>query len=728
MENKNIEKNINDKQVQYLSWLFSVVPKKIKTEVWERYIYDLPTQYFIFWSHWLPIYWEFKYKMLVNKIIKEQRKDNININNIDDNTIDNFRNYFYKNPEFKEDLNNIVDEWDEVKIFNEFMKYTIEFKILKDEDLNPIREIRAFLFKNNVLQDNTWDLYYDLYNFLDFSRFERYLPEQEYKSVLLEMIEDIQLWNIRNPLDFRKFSDWDDFTDEYLEKIEKLVLMNYTLDPLTHKLKEKTCDYIKKFSFTWLRKILWFKPKWWQRQALVMESRENLAANSRRSWKSYLAIYIAIRQIMLPQQMILYVLPNKEWFSEQPFAYIEQFFDNISASLEWTDLEIEWKLPNFQFNNKTFKVTNKEMKSKIIFISSVGGTKWGRSFSSNLIIFDEAWYTDDPDIYDTSMASTTDKRWRMWAISTINKDTPINWFFYKKIDLEWEMDSQVLVVDIWWNDFIPHEEKLRLQNQNKHNKKIWLSEYMAIFVWQWSSFDMTWFFRIDFDYDVYKFWDFSFRFTRKLDKYKKFLINRDPWRDIDPWWVTVIWIKWPQEADIICSWYMKIPNYIVQANAIIEIYEFLKKMKPSDIVLDLWKAGIWMYDYMKAKWYYPYWVTSTWGNTINDAGMRKYNISNTILEGNLKNIMNTWILKWFSWLEWIMNEYETFEASKTRSWTNHHHDILSSLMIWVTIWLEKWFMSFRKQQAEAETEQEYIERLFRKDNNNMQKWVWQFLY
>jgi hypothetical protein len=71
----------------------------------------------------------------------------------------------------------------------------------------------------------------------------------------------------------------------------------------------------------------------------------------------------------------------------------------------------------------------------------------------------------------------------MFAISTINKDTPINRFFYKKIDLEGELDALVMVVDIYNNEFVPDEEKRKLEEKHKiRNPKIWLAEYMAIFV------------------------------------------------------------------------------------------------------------------------------------------------------------------------------------------------------------------------------------------------------
>jgi phage terminase large subunit-like protein len=83
--------------------------------------------------------------------------------------------------------------------------------------------------------------------------------------------------------------------------------------------------------------------------------------------------------------MILYMLPVKEDYSEQPFFYIEQMMENIK--------KMGGELTGFQFNAKQFRVVNKNFKSKIIFISAQGSSK-GKSFSANLVIMDEAPYMD----------------------------------------------------------------------------------------------------------------------------------------------------------------------------------------------------------------------------------------------------------------------------------------------------------------------------------------------
>lgn len=700
----DLEKDITEEQVKFLSKLFSQTPKKIWTWSWERIIYDIATQYFVFGSTNISIYWSFDFKPLINTIVKEARWDFLDITEIWDQQIDEFRKYFYRHPVFLEALFSIVAEWWEFRMFNNFLKYTIEFKILQDIDLNPIREIRTFLYKQSSATDYTGDLFSDLWNFLKFDRFLRewWVAKDELDDLIRNMCVDIKSWNMISPLEYKSYKDRNQFPDTYLNAIEKIVLKTYTYDPLTHLQKTETCRAIDKLNLKKLKDNIWFNPRWWQRRSLVFESRENLAANCRRTGKSLLATYIAIRQIMLPQQLVLYILPNKEWFSEQPFFYIEKFFDNLKNKND-----VEGNIPWLQFNNKTFKVVNKDLKSKILFISAQGGTKGGRSFSSNLIIMDEAGYNEDPDMYDVSYSSTTDTRWRMRAISTINKDIPINRFFYKKIDLDGELDSTVVVVDIYNNEFIPDDEKVKLEKKYKFkNQKIRLSEYMAIFIWQADSFDMSWFFKLDFNYDIVKFQDFAFKFTKSLDAYRSFVVCRDPGKSKDPWGIAIIWIKDRNTADIIMTWYFRHVNYILQADIIIEMFWFLSKMRKTEIVMDLGKVWSWLHDYMITKKIYAYGVNNTGGATITQVTSRIYNMPVNILEGNMKNLMNSSILTWFSRLDHIRNEFETYEASKTREWTNHHHDILSAIMIWGTIALERNRLSFRKEIVEPDHKEE----------------------
>ena len=91
----------------------------------------------------------------MSKIKKDIRKDNLSFEDIGDEEIEEFRKYFYRHPEVQEDMFKVIEEDNELKRFNEFMKYAIEYKILKDEDLVGVREVRQFLYMSNTSVQNT---------------------------------------------------------------------------------------------------------------------------------------------------------------------------------------------------------------------------------------------------------------------------------------------------------------------------------------------------------------------------------------------------------------------------------------------------------------------------------------------------------------------------------------------------------------------------------------------
>ena len=446
---------------------------------------------------------------------------------------------------------------------------------------------------------------------------------------------------------------------------------------------------------------------------------------SHNSGKSWLMVYIAIRQIFLPWQMILYMLPVKEDYSEQPFFYIEQMVENIKKS----GAELEW----FQFNSKLFKCTNKIFKSKIIFLSAQGSSK-GKSFSANLGIMDEAAYIENGNIYDQLSNSTSDTKGRMRATSTINIDTPINRFFYKKISLDWMEDCKVHSIDIYNNPFMSELEKKRKEAQFKDkNQKVWLADWMAIFVWGADGFDISTFFQISFNYDVVTFKWCRFNLARDLDKYSRFIMCYDPAKNMDRAGLVILWQIWSR-CETVLTWYVDIKNYFLQWEVIIEILEYIGKIKTCEYAIDLGKAGEAAFDYFESRKYSPYGILSTGGATINKTTFRRWNVPTVNQEQTLHTMLAAGIVKWFSWLDFIRNEFETYNLAKERQWNLwHHHDVISALMMWVFIWYERWLISFDKKAIKQANEEVLV------DANGMpfkmlKKWMfdgtflWKFMH
>jgi hypothetical protein len=253
--------------------------------------------------------------------------------------ITEFRRLFWKHPEMVDSISKLLVEsgiGSEIEALNIFYNEMAKLKIYDDETLVKLREFRIYIaqksiaFSSDELTDE--NMKNDLHYFLDFGRFntdDEIIKEAD--KTLTEICQMIQDGKCPDMRTFKTYADRDNVPMEVIDKIERLVLMNYCDKPDKTVVKEIR-DAVKKMDLGVLKKYLNFNPVGRQKYALIFESRENLAANCRRSGKSWLMVYIAIRQIFLPGQMILYMLPVKEDYSEQPFFYIEQMVENIKKS------------------------------------------------------------------------------------------------------------------------------------------------------------------------------------------------------------------------------------------------------------------------------------------------------------------------------------------------------------------------------------------------------------
>lgn len=676
--------------------LFSQTPKLYTTPDWvDVDIYDIPTQFFVYWETNVAIYsrmgeWV---QQVINKIIKENNMLELNKETISLEDITEFRRLFWKHPEIEGMLTTLVtitEIQSSVEWLNIFFNETIRLKVYEDENLAALREFRMYIAQKSI--EYQWkissDMKMDLYYFLEFDRFNSdNWVKKEADKVLNKICSLISSGDCPDLRKFKSYNDWDGVPDTVINMIEMLVLVNYCDKP-DPKVVEEVRTAAMKMDFTVLREYLGFTPRGWQRYALIFESRENLAANCRRSGKSFFMVYIAIRQIFLPGQMILYILPNKEDYSEQPFFYLEQMVENIKKL--WGELS------GFQFNSKTFKVTNKAFKSKIIFLSAQGSSK-GKSFSANLVIVDESWYIDDGNIYEQASNSTSDTKGRMRAVSTINVNTPINWFFYKKVSLEGMYDCKVISVDIYNNPFMRQEEKDRVEKKFKNrNEAVWLADWMAIFVGGSEWFDIWAFFKIDFVYDVVTFKGFRFNLARNLDKYTRFIFSYDPAKNLDKAGVSLLG-QIGNSAEVIMTGYIEVKNYVLQWECIDDILKYIAKIKPVEYAIDVGKAWEAALDRFEMRGYHPYAILSTGWQNINKVTHRRWNVPEPVLEKNLKAMLSAKVVTGYSWLEYVRNEFETYWLSKDRKWwVNHHHDVLSSLMMGAYIRYKRWLIDFEK--------------------------------
>ena len=423
-----------------------------------------------------------------------------------------------------------------------------------------------------------------------------------------------------------------------------------------------------------LRDNLWrpFELFWWQKDAVTMLKRFNFIAASRRSWKTYAGAYLAARQIYIPNQIIIYVVPILR----------------VQAKVSWRYLTAMLKHnPMISFNKSDRTITNRQNWSEIQFLSGERDTSV-RAPSANLLIFDEAAFLTE-ELYETASALVRTTNWIVYAITTVNPKVPKNWFYYRLVKGElakYEKDSQRMGmrVTLHNNPFIPDGEKQAIIDDGKQNIHMFNCEWMAEFL-ESDAFELSKFWIIDnapLKYMINGVWEVEIR-AEALEKdgpYYKFLLNYDCAKLSDKPWVSVIGLKHDWGAEIVMSQYLNMFDYYDQVKLLLELRKLLGEAK-TVVLLDYG----WPWIVVEEIFRRTYWISviklqKVWGTWYNrDWGIHR--VGSELMLWKMKSSVSRWMIRWFSFMSWLRLEFETFDESGTRKFW-HHYDILQSIMYW----------------------------------------------
>lgn len=97
-----------------------------------------------------------------------------------------------------------------------------------------------------------------------------------------------------------------------------------------------------------------FQPQGRQKEFLVEMRRYNFVSASRRAGKTKLSAYLAARQMYIPNQNIIYVVPEIRNHGRTPWKYL---------------LDMLGKDPNVRFDKSNWSIYNRSTKSEIFFMS-----------------------------------------------------------------------------------------------------------------------------------------------------------------------------------------------------------------------------------------------------------------------------------------------------------------------------------------------------------------------
>lgn len=446
-----------------------------------------------------------------------------------------------------------------------------------------------------------------------------------------------------------------------------------------------------------LRDPLWrpFVPIWRQREALVSMKRLNFVATWRRSGKSTLAAYLAARQVYIPNQTIIFVVPTLRTTGSVVWRYLF----NI---MKWD--------PNMSFNRQDWTIINRKNWSEIQFISGEreASIRW---HTANLIVFDEAAFLSE-EIYETAIPLIRTTNGMCFAITTVNNRTAKNWFYYRLVEAEIKKhDSDAYMwgrrVTLWENPLIPDEEKQKIAEEGKRNMKIFQCEWMAEFG-DGDAFNFSKFWIVD-----YKPVEVMIKWVRRtlwrdealnkdLNAYSHFIIWHDSAKLKDKPWCVVLWVRLKKNAqwivvqewcDVVMSWYMDWFEYMDQVWLIVELKKMLNKDKCTiTIEYNMWWVTVEeifrrIYDENVT----PI-LTVAWINHIKE--WRLWRVWKDYLIWKLSSAIDRWTLRWFSFMDQLRLEVETYDLNDTNqkrsSW--HHFDIVSALMMAVFIADKMWVL------------------------------------
>lgn len=598
---------------KFLFKVFTRESHKVQINGEEEKIYDIPLIYALTDEQPLPLQWELDYINIIDEVLDEFDYD------IQD--VYKFRQQFVQKFLEKEELTH------EIQSLSNFLVESAQYKLYSDIQIKKIRPI-VFFYINSIEPEFDWKVIKEerpVYD-ADDSNLDQYEKEFLRKHIEPEVAQAMFDWD--------RAVDFDTLRKEYLKDI---------------------------FGN-------WFDPKWRQRYFLKNQRRFSFIAASRRAGKTTLAAYLIIRQIVLPKQEVVVIVPTLKNHSLPLKNAIKEMLRNYL-----------WK--TFKEDESQDVIKNKETGSQVKFYTGSNNNSI-RGDAANLLICDEAAFLDE-ELYYTASASLRTTKWAAYVISTVNPKSPKNWFYYNLIGSEIDSideNSNKLWMRITLDDnpFIPQEDKEDIKSDSDVNYNHFLAERYCTFL-ENEDFNLKHFWKVDNDpveMYVWNMWKVPIHYKAFEWWYKQYLINYDCAQNQDRAAITVWWIhdNW---ADVIMAEYMDWFWYWDQIQLIKSLKEIFNNCQ---IAIDYSWPWVVVQQMFERERIYTINVQTVWWN-YEWYDMNIYRVWKDVLKGKLQSLMWEKRLSWFTFQKFLRIEFETYDESNNRkNW--HHNDMISSLMIW----------------------------------------------
>lgn len=522
--------------------------------------------------------------------------------------------------------------------------------------------------------------------------------------------------------------DWTNKEIYYTEAFERLEKANWKrfVEPKYH-------DFVDQLNLTELKKIMKdtvgnsFCPLGWQWEFLLKHNRFNFIAWSRRIGKTFLgAGYLSWRQIMLPDQNVIYVVPTLK----------------NHAAPAWKDLEVYFRdFSEIKMDKNNYVVTNTRTNSTIRFVTAErkDAVRWA---AANLLICDEMAFVNE-QVFESASALVATTNGMVYGISTVNPDVPKNHFYYSLLQAEIEMmseDSEYYGrrVTLDQNPFIPEKEKERIRSKAK-NIDFFNAEWMCVFMDK-DSFNLQNFWIMDekpvellIDGRWKTYWRADALERTMKSYYTKYIISHDGAKRKDKPGITVYGIR-NGEMQTVMAAYAEGFEYYDQVDLICDIAKMLWWIDKVDIVIDYGGAGIAVEEIFRKKRNINPICIQTVGESFEWKDWFVWRVGKEMMKNKLRAGLDLGNLKWFSFMNQLRMEFEAFSDEAENKRMNWNHFDLIKSMFQAYRWAEKsWYLEKETvNQAKERLEWDFDwmdnDSIFHEGDGDPYERIWKFGY
>lgn len=464
--------------------------------------------------------------------------------------------------------------------------------------------------------------------------------------------------------------DW-----ERISKVKDFKQVEVFTDTTNH-----TTTYKLYWAYTHLlRATLGFYPQSWQYKFLISQKRLCTVAGVRRGGKTLLSSYLIMRELYRNpndrnksrQVKALYVAPKEEQYKS-----VLDYIDNATEKIK------ELKVFKWAKDEKRLKLVDESVVRKKVHIqviatcdfASAKGYEPARGNGADFVLIDEAGFIHQ-DVYLNVLPILENEQAKLFTISTIDWNTPKNWFYELLCSYElWEDPegyAQRVTIDDIDENIMSANSKERMKMALKSDTQRYFAELYATFPQMNSVFSTQNLFMIpEVPKDV-----------------QEVIIWYDPARRSDFGWV-VVWLITPDKLTII-------EEHRLQGDYSITQKEFLLALKQKyqsrfgicSVIIDATAIGDVIADsfgtIIDFKLWYTSWQTSR--PEIDRFGTWKFAKKNLVHLN--QSMIDLRMLQAYNTLEYLSEELKNFKWYTTQSGNikyesiTGHDDIVNAMML-----------------------------------------------